>query len=382
MKSKIITIALILGGYFLAAQVPNTETFTLDTVVKVVNPTTDDLQDCFNDAIPSYFDPAYASPTYPANSLLIFRNYGNLVPPTIITEDLYAIDYQSFYYQGNVTAQGSANVTERGVVYGAGITPVYPTNAQASGSSGAGSFNVTVTGLSANTAYNVRGYAVSSVGVSYTGTSQVTTPSASPPTVTTNSATGITVHGASFTGTLNTGTGITNYGFNIYASDQTTLRHTINNASSFSGSIDNLNCFNTQYYVEAFATNSAGTGYGSKVAFGTATQSTFVGYMFSKINTISVTDSTSALNAINNVFANGISTLSTNTSYLFSKVNSLSAGKYIYPSSDNCFYDMGSEWRVWFTGSIFSNGQKITPLYILHINTSTEKIISVTQFNL
>ena len=39
--------------------VPNTTTFTLQDVVTEVNPTTDDLNDCFNDAIASYFNSAY-----------------------------------------------------------------------------------------------------------------------------------------------------------------------------------------------------------------------------------------------------------------------------------------------------------------------------------
>lgn len=56
-----------------AQQVPNTTTFDLDTVVAVVNPTTDDLQDCFNDANADYFNPSYEGSK---NSLLNFRDYG------------------------------------------------------------------------------------------------------------------------------------------------------------------------------------------------------------------------------------------------------------------------------------------------------------------
>ena len=54
--------------------VPDTDTFSLQDVVDEINPTTDDLQDCINDAIASKYDPDYY--TAPATSLLEFRNYG------------------------------------------------------------------------------------------------------------------------------------------------------------------------------------------------------------------------------------------------------------------------------------------------------------------
>ena len=51
--------------------VPDTTTFTLQNVVDVVNPTTDDLVDCFDDAFTLKFDPAYSSNV----GMLKFRNY-------------------------------------------------------------------------------------------------------------------------------------------------------------------------------------------------------------------------------------------------------------------------------------------------------------------
>ena len=53
--------------------VPNTDTFTLQNVVDEVNPTTDDLVDCFADATSSSFDSNYSGDK---NNLLNFRNYG------------------------------------------------------------------------------------------------------------------------------------------------------------------------------------------------------------------------------------------------------------------------------------------------------------------
>ena len=57
-----------------ANTVPNTTTFTLQNVVDSVNPTTDDLVDCFADADSAQFDPAYEGSK---NQLYNFRNYGN-----------------------------------------------------------------------------------------------------------------------------------------------------------------------------------------------------------------------------------------------------------------------------------------------------------------
>ena len=54
--------------------VPDTTTFTLQNVVDVVNPTTDDLVDCFSDASALKFDTNYSGSK---DQLLNFRNYDN-----------------------------------------------------------------------------------------------------------------------------------------------------------------------------------------------------------------------------------------------------------------------------------------------------------------
>ena len=61
--------------------VPNTQTFTLQDVVNEVNPTTDDLVDCFSDAVAGQFDSAYSGLK---NELLNFRNY-NAVAANVLT---------------------------------------------------------------------------------------------------------------------------------------------------------------------------------------------------------------------------------------------------------------------------------------------------------
>ena len=53
--------------------VPDTTTFTLQDVVTEINPTTDDLADCFADATAACFDSSYSGSK---DNLLNFRNYG------------------------------------------------------------------------------------------------------------------------------------------------------------------------------------------------------------------------------------------------------------------------------------------------------------------
>jgi hypothetical protein len=71
--------------------VPDTSTFTLQDVVNEVNPTTDDLIDCFADAVASKFDSTYSGSK---NQLLNFRNYG------AVSLTQFSIDYSASY--GNV----------------------------------------------------------------------------------------------------------------------------------------------------------------------------------------------------------------------------------------------------------------------------------------
>jgi len=73
MKGK-LTILLLFVCAGLFGQVPDTETFDLDTVVDVVVPTTNDLVCCFSDAIADYFDPDYEGSK---DRLSNFRNYGD-----------------------------------------------------------------------------------------------------------------------------------------------------------------------------------------------------------------------------------------------------------------------------------------------------------------
>jgi formylglycine-generating enzyme required for sulfatase activity len=75
---------------------------------------------------------------------------------------------------GNVTNDGNASVTERGVVYATTQNPT-TSNSKLTIGTGTGSFSNTVTGLTANTTYYVRAYATNSKGTGYGNTVEFTT---------------------------------------------------------------------------------------------------------------------------------------------------------------------------------------------------------------
>ncbi|WP_185155477.1 putative Ig domain-containing protein [Rudanella paleaurantiibacter] len=77
---------------------------------------------------------------------------------------------------GNVTNDGGGAITERGVVYVAGTGTPTTANTKVTGGTGTGAFSVTATGLSANTLYTVRAYAINSAGPSYGSSLTFTTP--------------------------------------------------------------------------------------------------------------------------------------------------------------------------------------------------------------
>lgn len=82
MKNKLIILLLFACFISFGQSVPNTTTFSLDSVVHVVNPTTNSLGGCFADANATYFDLTYSGAK---DRLSNFRNYGT---PTCISSNV------------------------------------------------------------------------------------------------------------------------------------------------------------------------------------------------------------------------------------------------------------------------------------------------------
>jgi len=98
--------------------------------------------------------------------------------PTVTTQACTDVSYNTATGNGNITATGGANCTTRGFCYMAG-TSGDPTTANSTvfdtGSFDTGAYTKAITGLTAETNYRVRAYAINSVGTGYGTTVQITT---------------------------------------------------------------------------------------------------------------------------------------------------------------------------------------------------------------
>ena len=94
--------------------------------------------------------------------------------PTVTTSQVTNITQTTATGGGNVTDDGNATVTERGICWSTSHDPTTSGNHASSGT-GMGSFTVEMTGLTPNTTYYVRAYAINNAGTAYGGELSFTT---------------------------------------------------------------------------------------------------------------------------------------------------------------------------------------------------------------
>ena len=205
---------------------------------------------------------------------LSFTTLPNINPPTLTTAAVTTITQTTATSGGNVTSNGGATVTARGVCWNITPAPVI-TNNHTSDGTGSGSFVSNITGLTAGTLYYARAYATNSAGTSYGNELSFTTlPNINPPTLTTAAVTTIAQTTATSGGNIASDGGATVTARGVCWSTSpapvTTNNHTSDGtgSGSFVSSITGLTA-GTLYYVRAYATNSAGTSYGNEVSFTT-----------------------------------------------------------------------------------------------------------------
>jgi len=202
--------------------------------------------------------------------------------PTIITLDASNITSISVQTGGDITADGGASVTKRGIIWSAISDPLDdPTHIITNDGSGVGYYPTIVEGLLGNTNYYVRAYAVNSEGTSFGNLIQFTTPMPVPPvlnpTLTVSGITGSTTTGTALIlnngGALVTERGVCYSidGLNFIEIPSSTVTPT--DIGTFITTLTGLTQ-GTTYYLKGYAKNIAGTGYTSETSATTALYAT------------------------------------------------------------------------------------------------------------
>ena len=205
--------------------------------------------------------------------------------PTVVTTPPSNITSSSAASGGNITDDGGANVTAKGLCWS---TSPNPTTADSKTSDGTGidAYFSSITGLDPATGYHIRAYAANSVGLSY-GAEYAFTTDAVEPTVETSEVSTIGLHSAWGGGAViaDGGAALTARGVCWSTSPNPTIAdaRTINGTGigSFTGYIGDLNP-GTDYYVRAYAVNNVGVGYGHERTF-TTEELTAITLSFSRV---------------------------------------------------------------------------------------------------
>jgi uncharacterized protein (TIGR02145 family) len=176
---------------------------------------------------------------------------------------------------GNITDNGGADVTARGVVWNTATAPTTNLATKTTDGTGVGGFSSAMSNLSPSTSYFVRAYAINSVGIAYGNEITFTTGAIVLPTLTTTAVSGVTNNSATSGGIISSdgGATITAKGVCWGTSPSPTIVLTTrtNNGTGTATFNTNIGGFSpsTTYYVRAYATNSSGTAYGQERVFTT-----------------------------------------------------------------------------------------------------------------
>ncbi|MDG1097770.1 MAG: hypothetical protein P8O20_00145, partial [Bacteroidia bacterium] len=123
--------------------------------------------------------------------------------PKVITISADNIYNTGAVINSEVTEDGGSDVTQRGVCWSTNQNPSI-TDSITNNGNGLGDFNSIISGLTANTTYHLRAYAINSKGTAYSNeiNFKTTNTSASLPTLTTTNASNITTNSASSGGNV------------------------------------------------------------------------------------------------------------------------------------------------------------------------------------
>ena len=196
------------------------------------------------------------------------------VPPTVVTKPVTTITPTSAISGGTISLTGGAPHSEKGLVYGTARNPTI-LNSKISDNTAGLDWTTNITGLTGNTKYYVRAYAINSAGTAYGGLDSFNT-SPLVPIIATDPVASITkttaVSGGNISsdgGSVITARGIVwnKTGNPLVGTDsiRTDASMTI---GLYTLNLGNLNSGIT-YYIRAYATNAVGTAYGNQLTFTT-----------------------------------------------------------------------------------------------------------------
>ena len=206
--------------------------------------------------------------------------FTTLLAPTVTTQAVTDITTTTATGNGNITALGTFDPTEHGVVW---ATTANPTVANSKTEDGeiteTGAFTSNITGLTPGTLYHVRAYATSDAGTSYG--EDLTFTALIVPTVTTQAVSSIGTTSALGNGNV-TALGVPNptqHGV-VWS---TSADPTLSDSKTEDGDVIAIGAFTSSitgltpgmlYHVRAYATNSVDTVYGEDVTFTTLPSTT------------------------------------------------------------------------------------------------------------
>ena len=309
-------------------------------------------------AATGYYARAYATNsvgTAYGNEITFTSTTTSTALATVTTATTTAITMTTATSGGNVTNNGGATVTARGICWSTTANPTIALSTKTTDGAGTGIFTSAITGLTMATTYHVRAYATNSVGTSYGGDSVFTTASTSTiPTITTTAVTSITNTTATSGGIISTdgGASVTVRGvcWSTTANPTIALATKTTDGSgigTFTSAITGLTA-STLYHVRAYATNSVGTAYGSDISFTTTGSSTPDVYV------AGIGDSGGSNDAAT-VWKNGVATFLTNGTNNAEARRVFVSGTDVYVVG---FEEIGSgrESRVWKNGVLYNFG--------------------------
>ena len=217
-------------------------------------------------------------------------NYGNVVnfttlsdsAPTVTTDSITNVAINSATAKGNILNIGSSTIIQYGHVWSSinSVPTINDSKTQLGSANAAIPFGSLLTGLTSNTLYYVRSYAVNTTGITYGAVLIFSTVAAAnkPPAVTTGNFSALTATTATVAGGISDvgSSAVTQYG-HVWSSvnnvpttnDNQSKLGAANTPINFNSQLTGLSA-GTIYYVRAYAVNNGGLSYGQIITFTTS----------------------------------------------------------------------------------------------------------------